>query len=135
LEQYEPQVRAIYDKLDECPEKYLLWFHHVSWDHKMNSGRTLWEELCHKYYAGVDSVAWLQRQWQSLEGKVDQEQFQHVKSLLNIQYKEAVWWRNACLLYFQTFSKKPLPPGYEAPDQTLEYYESLRFPYAPGTGR
>jgi alpha-glucuronidase len=135
LEQYQPQVRAIYDKLDECPEKYLLWFHHVSWDHKMNSGRTLWEELCHKYYAGVDSVAWLQRQWQSLEGKVDQEQFQHVKSLLNIQYKEAVWWRNACLLYFQTFSKKPLPPGYEAPDQTLEYYESLRFPYAPGTGR
>lgn len=135
LEQYQPQVRAIYDKLDECPEKYLLWFHHVSWDHKMNSGRTLWEELCHKYYAGVDSVAWLQRQWQSLEGKVDQEQFQHVKSLLNIQYKEAVWWRNACLLYFQTFSKKPLPPGYEAPDQTLEYYKSLRFPYAPGTGR
>jgi alpha-glucuronidase len=135
LEQYQPQVRAIYDKLDECPEKYLLWFHHVSWDHKMNSGRTLWEELCHKYYAGVDSVAWLQRQWQSLEGKVDQEQFQHVKSLLNIQYKEAVWWRNACLLYFQTFSRQPLPPGYEAPDQTLEVYEILRFPYAPGTGR
>lgn len=134
LEQYQPQVRALYQDLNKCPEKYLLWFHHVSWDHKMNSGKTLWEELCHRYYADADSVAWLQQQWNSVEGKIDGEQFLHVKSLLNIQHKEAIWWRNACLLYFQTFSKKPIPEDYEQPDQTLDYYESLRFPYAPGTG-
>ena len=79
-------------------------------------------------------MAWLQQQWNSVVGKIDGEQFLHVKSLLNIQHKEAIWWRNACLLYFQTFSKKPIPADYEQPDQTLDYYESLRFPYAPGTG-
>jgi alpha-glucuronidase len=52
--------------------------------------------------------------------------------LLGIQEKDAVWWRNACLLYFQTFSKMPIPAHYEQPDQSLEYYKSLRFPYAPG---
>jgi alpha-glucuronidase len=52
--------------------------------------------------------------------------------LLAIQEKEAVWWRNACLLYFQTFSKMPIPARYEKPDQTLEYYKSLNFPLAPG---
>jgi alpha-glucuronidase len=51
-----------------------------------------------------------------------------------MQVKEATWWRNACLLYFQTFSKMPLPAGYEKPAQTLEYYMSLKFPYAPGNG-
>jgi alpha-glucuronidase len=52
--------------------------------------------------------------------------------LLIIQEKEAVWWRNACLLYFQTFSGMPIPSGIEQPDHTLEYYKSLKFPYAPG---
>jgi len=58
-----------------------------------------------------------------------------VKMLLAIQEKEAVWWRNACLLYFQTFSKMPIPAAYEKPDHNLAYYESLTFPFAPGTGR
>lgn len=132
LEQYHPPLRKIYDDLENCPEEYLLWFHHVSWDHKMKSGRTLWEELCHQYYTGADSVKWMQQQWNSLEGKIDEEQFLHVKSLLNIQQKEAVWWRNSCVLYFQTFSKKEIPAGLEKPDRTLEYYQSLEFPFAPG---
>ncbi len=132
LEQYQPQVRALYEDVDKCPEKYLLWFHHVRWDHRMRSGRTLWEELCHQYDAGADSVLWMQQQWDSVEGKIDDERFAHVKSLLTIQYNEAVWWRNACLLYFQTFSKQAMPEGFEKPDKTLGYYESLAFPYAPG---
>jgi alpha-glucuronidase len=63
---------------------------------------------------------------------MDAERFQHVKMMLGIQVKEAVWWRDACLSYFQTFSNMPLPNGYEKPDKTLDYYKSLRFPHAPG---
>jgi alpha-glucuronidase len=36
------------------------------------------------------------------------------------------------LLYFQTFSKMAIPAEYEKPDQTLDYYKQLRFPFAPG---
>jgi len=35
-------------------------------------------------------------------------------------------------LYFQTFSKMPISAQYEQPDKTLDYYKSLRFPFAPG---
>ena len=56
------------------------------------------------------------------------------KMFLSIQEKDAEWWRNACLLYFQTFSKMPLPNGYEKPAHILEYYKSLKFTYAPGNG-
>jgi alpha-glucuronidase len=52
--------------------------------------------------------------------------------LLAIQQDEAVWWRNACLLYFQTFSKMRIPDQYEKPNKSLEYYMQLRFPFAPG---
>ncbi|HEY6976649.1 MAG TPA: alpha-glucuronidase family glycosyl hydrolase [Chitinophagaceae bacterium] len=134
LAQYAPAVRKQFEDTSTCDEKYLLWFHHVPWDHKMKSGRSLWDELCYKYYAGVDSVRWMQREWNSIKSLIDEERFYHVNMLLAIQEKEAVWWRNACVLYFQTFSKMPIPNGYEKPDKSLEYYEGLKFPYAPGIG-
>jgi alpha-glucuronidase len=132
LSQYAPEVQRQYGTSENCPEEYLLWFHHVSWDHRMKSGRSLWEELCHLYYQGADSVKWMQTAWNALEGKVDSDRFEQVKSLLAIQHKEAVWWRNSCVLYFQTFSKKEIPAGLERPDKPLSYYESLQFPFAPG---
>jgi alpha-glucuronidase len=134
LSQYASAVIEQWKSVTTCPDEYLLWFHHVPWNYKMRSGRTLWTELCYKYYSGVDSVRWMQQTWNKMKGLIDDERFQHVKMLLAIHEKEAVWWRNACLLYFQTFSKMPLPDGYEKPDHTLEYYKGLRFPYAPGNG-
>lgn len=132
LEQYAPEVRKQFNDPATCPEAYLLWFHHVAWDKRMKSGRSLWDEMCLSYQRGVDSVAWMQKQWNTLSGKIDRDVHVHVASLLNIQHQEARWWRNACLLYFQQFSKMPLPAGVEAADKPLSYYESLEFPYAPG---
>ena len=134
LAQYQPQVRQQWLDSNTCDEKFLLWFHHISWSHKMKDGKTFWEELCNRYQSGVDTVKWMQQQWQSLTGLIDKERFTQVSMLLDIQKKEAEWWRNACLLYFQTFSRMPIPPGVGHADQTLEYYKSLHFPYAPGSG-
>lgn len=134
LAQYSPEVSKQYENIATCPEEYLLWFHHVRWDHKMKSGKTLWEELCAHYYRGVDSVRAMQKSWAAMKPFLDRQRFEQVRMLLDIQEKEAVWWRNACLLYFQTFSGMPIPAQYEQPDKSLEYYQSLRFPYAPGNG-
>ena len=132
LAQYAPEVREKYSNMQTCPEEFLLWFHHVPWTFKMNSGRNLWEELVHRYYSGVEGVRWMQTAWNGLQGQIDEERFEQVKQLLAVQEKEAVWWRNAVLLYFQTFSKMPIPAQYEQPDHTLEYYQALKFPFAPG---
>jgi alpha-glucuronidase len=131
LAQYQPAVRQQYENTATCPEAFLLWFHHVPWDYKLHSGKTLWETMCDKYYSGVDSVRWMQRSWDGMKNYIDTERFNQVKQLLAIQEQEAVWWRNACLLYFQTFSNKPIPAKYEKPNHTLAYYEGLEFPYAP----
>ncbi|WP_347157773.1 alpha-glucuronidase family glycosyl hydrolase [Pontibacter chitinilyticus] len=130
--QYFPPVEEKFASLDKCPEKFLLWFHHVPWNYKMNSGKTLWDELCYTYQEGVNEVQQMQQTWDKAEPYVDPERFQHVKSYLAIQEQEAEWWRNACLLYFQTFSKQPIPAGVEKPDHTLDYYEQLDPKFVPG---
>lgn len=125
IEQYHEPLQTQLSNPETTPEDYLLWFHHVDWDYRMDSGRTLWEELVHKYYEGVEQVRWMQEKWNSIEGVIDDQRFEHVKALLEIQEKDAVRWRNSCVLYFQTFSEMPIPDQYEKPEHTLEYYKSL----------
>ena len=98
----------------------------------MPSGRTLWDELVHRYSAGVDGVRAMRRTWDAVEGKVDAERFRDVQAFLRIQEKEARWWRDASLLYFQTFSRMPIPQGYETPAGTLEEYVRFQGRYVPG---
>ncbi|WP_026713205.1 alpha-glucuronidase family glycosyl hydrolase [Flavobacterium daejeonense] len=130
--QYAPEVAKEFNDIANCPEKNLLWFHHVSWDYKLKNGATLWNSLALKYQEGVNQVASMQNTWNKIKPYVDEQRFHEVEMLLNIQHKEAKWWRDACLLYFQQYSGKELPNGVEKPTQTLEYFESLKFPFAPG---
>jgi len=132
LSQYKPDAAKAWADASTIDEKYLLWFHHVAWNQPMKSGRTLWDELCYKYNSGVDSVRWMQQTWSKQKDKIDAQRFEQISMLLKIQEQEAVWWRNACLLYFQTFSKMAIPANYEKPDRSLEYYRGLSFPNAPG---
>lgn len=132
LSQYAPQAAAKWATLATCPDRYLLWFHHVAWGYRMRSGRTLWDELCLHYQHGVDTVRSWQTTWASMKGEIDPETFDHVAALLNIQERDACWWRDACLLYFQTFSHRPLPAGVEPPKHDLAYFEALQIHWAPG---
>ncbi len=131
VSQYHSPVAEKFASMETCPDEYLLWFHHLDWDYKMKSGKTLWEELCYHYYDGADAVRKMVEDWDGLQGKIDSKSFCHVQKMLKIQVKEAKWWRNACVLFFQTFSQRPIPDGLEKPDRTLAYYQNLSFPYAP----
>jgi len=132
LATYAPELAARWGNLETCPEELLLWFHHVSWDQRMKSGHTLWDELCLRYQRGVDEVRTIQRDWDSLAGYIDAERHAHVQVLLRRQESDARVWRDACLLYFQTFSKLPLSAGVEAPAHDLTYYKAITIRYAPG---
>jgi alpha-glucuronidase len=130
--QYSPEIAKIFADPKKTPEEFLLWFHHVPWTHKVSSGRTLWDELVVRYTRGVDAVAAMQKTWDSMQPLVDAERFHQVKVFLEIQHAEAGWWRDACIAYFQSINKLPLPAGFAAPKHPLEYYQSQKFPYAPG---
>jgi alpha-glucuronidase len=107
--QYREPLRTIFNDLDQCPEDYLLWFHFVPWDHKMYSGRNLWEELCFRYDRGLQHAKDLTVQWQTLEGQVDSERFVDVSHRLAEQQELAQKWRDICVAYFSKTSGRSLP--------------------------
>ncbi len=130
--QYAAPVAAEFGDLRRVPQDYLLWFHHVPWSYRLPSGRTLWDELVYRYTHGVDAVREMRKTWDEVGPLVDAERREQVATFLRIQEKEAMWWRDACVAYFQTFSQRPIPSGLPPPEHSLDYYKSLSFPYAPG---
>ena len=132
LSQYAPGAAKLWQDVRTIDPKYLLWFHHVPWTFKMKDGHTLWDDLVMTYGQGVDEVGGMQATWAAMKPYVDPERFEAVSANLRIQAREAKWWRDASIAYFQSKSGLPLPKGYAPPEKSLDYYEGLSFPYAPG---
>jgi alpha-glucuronidase len=104
----------------------------LPWDYELAPGETLWEALVRRYDRGVAEVEDMQRRWSGLEGFVDAERFQKTAELLAVQRREAQWWRDACIAYFQSISGLPLPRGVTPPEHPLEHYLAIDNRYAPG---
>ncbi len=125
VKQYPETLCQLYNDINSCPENLLTWFHHVPWDYRMKSGRTFWDELCHKYDEGVHATRRFLAVWDAMQPYVDSQRFNEVQRKLRIQARDAEWWRDACLLYFQTFSHRPIPQDVEHPVHNLD--EMMQF--------
>ena len=104
--QYREPFCSLYDDLNTCPERYLLWFHHVPWNYRMKDGNTLWEDLQMHYNRGVSEVEDFCRIWQQVKPEIDEQRWQEVDKRLQHQLENAREWRKVCLDYFKTFAEK-----------------------------
>lgn len=118
--QYHEPLSTLYGDLRTCPEEYLLWFHHVPWSYVMRNGLTLWDNLCYIYNHGVDEARHFATVWEGMRPYVDATRYERQKARFDRQAKDAVWWRDACLLYFQQFSGLPLPADCPPPVHKLK---------------
>jgi alpha-glucuronidase len=105
VDQYFPPVRDLFADPKRCPEKYLVWFHHVPWERTLQSGRTLMDEIEFRYGRGVRAAESMLARWKSLEGKIDGTRFRHVLAKLEIQLSDAREWESTCVPYFRSFTK------------------------------
>ena len=128
VKQYPDSLCRLYNDINTCPENLLTWFHHVPWDFRMKSGRTFWDELCHKYDEGVHQARHFLAVWDAVQPYVDSQRFNEIQRKLRIQARDAEWWRDACLLYFQTFSHRPIPQDVEHPVHNLDEMMKFRIP-------
>jgi alpha-glucuronidase len=120
VSQYHEPLSSEFNNIATCPEKFLLWFHHLPWDYKVKSGRSLWDELCYHYAKGVHEVREFQMIWDKAGSFVDSTRFMEVQRKLREQEMNAVLWKDACLLYFQQFSHMPIPYDIERPVNNLD---------------
>ncbi|MGK3982769.1 alpha-glucuronidase family glycosyl hydrolase [Sorangium sp. So ce136] len=126
--QYFGPVAQEFGSRDTVPDDFLLFFHHVGWQDELSSGKTLWEELVHRYSRGVDEVGVMREAWASVEGRIDGQRFKDVTDFLKIQHHEARWWRDACLSYFGQVGNLEVPSGYAPPASSLSFYQGLSCP-------
>ena len=104
--QYPEPYCSLYDDINTCPERYLLWFHRVPWTRRMNSGRTLWEEMQWRYNQGVSEVEDFIHIWQEARPEIDEQRWREVNDRLQRQLKDAKEWRDVCLGYFGKLQEK-----------------------------
>jgi alpha-glucuronidase len=107
--QYFPPLEARYGDIDTVPENLLMWFHHVPWDRRMNSGRIFWDELVYRYQMGVQYVTWMRQTWDSLAPAIDARRFAEVKAKLAKHEVDAGDWRDTCVNYWKGFSGRAVP--------------------------
>jgi alpha-glucuronidase len=124
VDQYNPPLSVLWADPKTTPDRYLLWFHHLPWSYRMKDGQTLWQNLSATYQRGVSGVDRMRAQWSSLEGLVDAERFAEISDYLAIQKRDAVWWRDAGMAYFESYSHRSYPDGLK-PKYPLSYYKAL----------
>jgi alpha-glucuronidase len=128
--QYPEPYRSIYEDPKQCPDEYLLWFHHLPWDYRAapDDELTLWDKLCIHYAIGVRQVRAFQVTWDKQADYIDPERFEAVQRKLRIQMRDAVWWSDACLLYFSRLSRMPIRNDCERPIHNLDQLMQVTLP-------
>ena len=104
--QYREPYCTLYDDINTCPERYLLWFHRVPWSYRLKSGRTVLEEMDYRYSRGVGEVEDFIQVWQDVKPFIDEQRWNEVQTRLEHQLDNAKEWKKVCLDYFGNFTSK-----------------------------
>lgn len=109
--QYRPEVARMYETPAATPDELLVFFHHVPYTHRLQSGKTVIQHLYDTHYVGADAVWDYVRQWRTLEGLVDEQRYREILAQLEYQAGQAEVWRDAVVTWFWKTSGIPDEQG------------------------
>jgi len=129
--QYPPALAKVYESLATCPDRLLLFMHHVSYSHVLHSGKTVIQYVYDSHYAGAEAAQGLVTQWAALRGEVDEQRYGEVLAQFEYQAGHAQVWRDAVCNWFLRQSGIPdakgraghFPNRIEAESMKLEGYQ------------
>jgi alpha-glucuronidase len=104
LQQYPKALAEHYESLATCPDELLLFFHHVPYDYRLHSGKTLIQSIYDTHYAAAREAGMYGARWDTLKGRVDDERFAQVSRLFAFQAGHAIVWRDAIDDWFHRIS-------------------------------
>jgi alpha-glucuronidase len=102
--QYPAALAAKYESLRTCPDELLLFLHHVPYDYRLHSGKTVIQHIYDTHYAGATAAAAQVGEWESLSGKIPERTYLEVDKRLKFQAGHAVVWRDAVAEWFHETS-------------------------------
>lgn len=103
---YASPVAAMFNDVDRCPTKNLLWFHNLPWTHPMpkpanytpmgdvhghttSTNITLYEHIRFTHFDAVEQAKALAESWAGLKGCVDDARFAGVQARFAQQVRDA----------------------------------------------
>jgi alpha-glucuronidase len=99
-EQYNPPLNKLYADKESCPEELLLFFHRLSFTHRLKSGKTLIQHIYDTHFEGVEDVEGFIQLWKELEGLIETDAYSRVYDRLLEQLDNACQWRDVINSYF-----------------------------------
>ncbi|MFY1693223.1 alpha-glucuronidase [Plantactinospora sp. WMMB782] len=104
-----------YESLERCPDELLLFFHHVPYQHVLQSGSTVIQHIYDSHFAGAEEVAGMARRWAGIAGSglVDPALHARVTERLAEQLRSAEEWRDKINTYF--LRKSGVPDAHDRP--------------------
>lgn len=98
--QYHEPQSSLYNSIETCPDELLLFFHHVSYQHRLRTGKTVIQHIYDSHFDGVTRAEWLQGQWSSLQKSLDSSWYKQVLQKFAVQIESAKEWRDVINTYF-----------------------------------
>jgi alpha-glucuronidase len=109
--QYPPAVQKIYESLATTPDNPLLFFHHVPYNYKLHSGKTVIQHIYDSHYEGAEQADEFVAQWKSVAAHVDPERYADILARFEYQAEQAVVWRDAICDWIYRLSGIPDDKG------------------------
>lgn len=105
--QYNEPLKSMYESPQTTPDELLLFFHHMSYDHVLSSGKTIIQHIYDTHFEGVEDVERMIELWNSIEDRIEPHIYQRVSDRLQMQLECAVEWRDRINTYYYRMSGIP----------------------------
>lgn len=97
---YREPNASMYDSPESCPDELLLFFHHMPYDHRLHSGKTVIQHIYDTHFDGVELVDEMVKQLESLEGKLPDKAYRRMLDRFYHQKEHSREWRDQINTYF-----------------------------------
>lgn len=110
---YYPPLADQYEKAATCPDELLLFFHHVTYDHVLQSGKSVIQHIYDTHFEGVEEVESMIQMWSELKQYLGPREFERVAKRFKMQLENAKEWCDQVNSYF--YRKTGIEDKYQRP--------------------
>lgn len=104
---YNEPNASMYDNPKTCPEELLLFFHHVPYNYRLKTGKTMLQHIYDTHFEGTEEVEQMKRQFDTLKGKLPDAVYARIEERMTHQAEHSKEWRDQINTYF--FRKSGIP--------------------------
>lgn len=97
---YREPNASLYDNPEKCPEELLLFFHHMPYEYRLQSGKTILQHIYDTHFDGVALVDEMVRRFEKLKGKLPEKQYERMAQRFAHQKEHSREWRDQINTYF-----------------------------------